>query len=750
MAIQLSLLKEAVSTAAIPDKSNSHLGKDAQSSPLDLKPSDEPSQAEGKSGKIQSKTHSKPLFHEEQRGIWTVYYPLSDQGGWKSPFQILRFEWNIQKAESALRDFSRFIQEVFSLGPFVMIVYLASWAACCTLPFLRLKNDSDLLNLAEGAIASHIQRPVAITELRRIVTEYTISLVAGFVVRKLKSHSSSIVERRVSLHFDEQLLSVRSRLELGPSEDPDLVSKITRVTGYTSEAWSALSNLIDVLSSAGEVIAIASILKGQLVSPEGVNIFGVWALISPLVSELHGNGEGKAFFAKITNQDWIRMEALSEFGTRSSYKKHVLSSCLEDYINLEYTQAASRLGDRSTQNPTYSWMNDDSWFGLGGFSQFLDTIPLLFCTWSAVHGSNGSSLASMIRTQQTSSVARNAIWGLGYKGKNLLNLFRNITTLYEVIEMTPGIEDGHEIYPDEEHKGQKGMAIEFKSVSFGYPSASKKALKNLSFKIEPGQLCVIVGENGCGKSTTINLINRLYDCDSGEIYIDDRPIRDYKVSTLRAAGNIMYQDYRHFPFTIKENILMGRPDSEDPATDIENAARLGGAYDFIQKLPLGFETNLEADGMGYPSIACTESDQEKFKSFQEAEPPAKLSGGERQRLAISRTFMKNSERIRLLCYDEPSASLDPKAEAAMFERLRNLRGEKTMIFVTQYVGLFAYPVKVAHPLWISRFGHLTKHADLIIYISEGSVIEQGTHKSLLAQGGEYAKMYNIQSEAFTN
>ncbi|KAH7338087.1 P-loop containing nucleoside triphosphate hydrolase protein [Rhizoctonia solani] len=596
----------------------------------------------------------------------------------------------------------------------------------------RLKSNSDLLNLAEGAIAGRIQRPVAITEFRRIVTEYTISLVASFVVRKLRSHSSSIVERRVSLHFDKQLLSVRSRLELGPSENPDLVSKITRVTGYSSEAWSSLSSIIDILSSTGEVIAIASMLKGQLISPEGVNLFGVWALISPLVSELHGHGEGRAFFAKITNQDWIRMKALSDLGTWDSYKKEILSSGLENYINCEYAQAASRLGELPTQNPTYSWAHDDSWFGLGGFSRLLDTIPLLFCTWSAVHGSGGSSLASIIRTQQTSSAARSAIWGLVYKGKNLFRLFHNITTLYEVVEMSPGIEDGHAIYPNEEHAEQKGMAIEFKNVSFGYPSAPKKALNNLSFKIKPGQLCVIVGENGCGKSTTINLINRLYDCDSGEIYIDDRPIRDYKVSTLRAAGNIMYQDYHHFPFTIKENILMGRPDSEDPATDIEDAARLGGAYDFIQKLPLGFETNLEGSGMGHPSIACTESDREKFKSFQETEPPAKLSGGEWQRLAISRTFMKNSEKIRLLCYDEPSASLDPKAEAGMFERLRNLRGEKTMIFVTH------------------RFGHLTKHADLIIYISEGSVIEQGTHKSLLAQEGEYAKMYNIQSEAFTN
>ncbi|CAE6355230.1 unnamed protein product [Rhizoctonia solani] len=676
----------------------------------------------------QSQPQCKLLFREEQRGIWTLYYPVSER--WKIPFPVLAFGWNLVKTKSALSHLWRFIREVFSLGPFALAIYLATWVVSSILPSFRLKNDSDLLDLAERALAGRIQRTEALMEFRRIVIEYIAALVVGYIVRKLKTRSSSIVERRVALHFDKRLFSVQTRLELGPSEDPAIEAKISRVTGYSSEAWTSLSSLIDIMSSMGEVIAIASILKGQLISPEGVNLFGVWALVSPLMSELHGDGDGKVFYAKVTNHSWIRMEALSQLGTYGFYKKELLSSSLEDYINSEYAQAMSKLGDLDTKNPAYMWSSDEGLFGSGEFSKLLDIVPLLYCTWNAVHSSSGASLAAMIRTQQTSSAARSAIWSLTFKGRDLFSLFRTITTLYEVLELKPGIEDGDVAYPDEAHADQKGMAIEFKDVSFGYPSAPNKVLNSLSFKIEPGQLCVIVGENGCGKSTTINLINRLYDCNSGEIRIDDRPIRDYKVSTLRAAANIMYQDYNHFPFTIKENILMGRPDSDNPDIDIENAAKLGGAYGFIQKLPMGFETNLEPKTRGYASIACSESDREKFKSIEETDKPAKLSGGEWQRLAISRTFMKNSERTRLLCYDEPSASLDPKAEADMFERLRNLRGEKTMIFVTH------------------RFGHLTKHADLIIYISEGSAIEQGTHKSLLAQGGEYAKMYNIQSEAF--
>ncbi|CEL55404.1 ABC transporter B family member 25, mitochondrial OS=Arabidopsis thaliana GN=ABCB25 PE=1 SV=1 [Rhizoctonia solani AG-1 IB] len=133
---------------------------------------------------------------------------------------------------------------------------------------------------------------------------------------------------------------------------------------------------------------------------------------------------------------------------------------------------------------------------------------------------------------------------------------------------------------------------------------------------------------------------------------------------------------------------------------------------------------------GFTSWGGGSNHADQYQPISDLEKPTKLSGGEWQRLALSRNFMRNSSSTRLLCYDEPSASLDPKAEYEIFERLRSLRGEKTMVFVTH------------------RFGHLTKHADLIIYVKDGAVVEQGTHKTLLALGGEYAKMYNIQSQAF--
>ncbi|KEP48862.1 ATP-binding ABC transporter [Rhizoctonia solani 123E] len=340
----------------------------------------------------------------------------------------------------------------------------------------------------------------------------------------------------------------------------------------------------------------------------------------------------------------------------------------------------------------------------------------------------------MIRMQYSGNVIETAVRIMVSRLKIICNLSHNITTLYDVLSFQPGIVDGCVYYPDDAHTEQKGMAIEFKqvgykisplseltiyrSVSFGYPLALNKALKDLSVKVELG--------------TTINLVNRLYDCDSGDVYVDGRLIREYKVLTFRAAMNIVYQSYAYFPLTIRESLSMGciSSQAEKQLEAVENGAKLGGAYDFIQELPLKFQTNLEPVRTGLSTSDCKVVDREQFKSLAATEKHANLSEGQWQRLALSRSFMKYSDKTRLLCYDEPSAGLDPKAEVAMFERLRSLRGEKTMIFVTH------------------RFGHLTKHADLIIYVGDGLVIEQGTHKSLLAEGGEYAKRYNIQSEAF--
>ncbi|KAF8751172.1 P-loop containing nucleoside triphosphate hydrolase protein [Rhizoctonia solani] len=419
-------------------------------------------------------------------------------------------------------------------------------AVCSILPSVQLSNDTSLLNLvssrSRAALVGRIERTAVIVEFRKLGVRYISTLVMVLATSALKEYSESIIEQRVTLHFEQQILA----------------------------------SLVDMLLSIGEVLALSTTFKGEFMSSESAGSLGIFSVLCPLLWGLHGlvNTKGNVGFTKVTDPNWRQMRAMRWIGTNEVYKQEVLSSGLVEYINNQYARALSKLGDTSTKDP---WAAERAgWSRLDRLNQTLDSLPLLFYAWSISHSPSGFSLSHMVRMQQTTRVMRMVIVTMISRLKSISALSNNLVILYELLALGPGITDGFISYPDEAHARQKGMAIEFKDVSFGYPSALKKTLNKLSFKVEPGQLCVIVGENGCGKSTTISLINRLYDCESGEIYIDGLPIRDYKISTLRAATNIMHQSYSYFPLTIRENLTM--QDTGDPTTQtkrIENANENG-------------------------------------------------------------------------------------------------------------------------------------------------------------------------------
>lgn len=167
-----------------------------------------------------------------------------------------------------------------------------------------------------------------------------------------------------------------------------------------------------------------------------------------------------------------------------------------------------------------------------------------------------------------------------------------------------------------------------------------------------------MGSNGGGKSSTVALFSRLFDPTSGEIFIDDKPLKDYTIGNIRDAQGILRQDYQHFPVSIAENIAIGRPGSNEPNA-VRQAAQLAYAQDLIEER--GYETNVKPVKTLETGWELRGSDLEQ--DSKEVEKPVELSGGQWQRLALARLFMRAaSERVRLVVADEPSASLDPKVE----------------------------------------------------------------------------------------
>ena len=237
--------------------------------------------------------------------------------------------------------------------------------------------------------------------------------------------------------------------------------------------------------------------------------------------------------------------------------------------------------------------------------------------------------------------------------------------------------------------------IEFRNISFSYDN-SREILHNISFTIEKGQTVALVGASGGGKSTLSELMPRFYDPTQGEIFIDGKDIRTFTQDSLRSRISLVSQDTILFNDTIKSNIALGKYGATD--SEIAEAAKIANAHDFIINCPEGYDTNIGDRG-------------------------AKLSGGQRQRLSIARAVLKNPE---FLILDEATSALDTESEQLVQQALtRMLKGRTSVV--------------IAHRL------STIHHADKIIVIDEGRIAEQGTHDELIARGGIYAKLIEMQS-----
>jgi len=243
------------------------------------------------------------------------------------------------------------------------------------------------------------------------------------------------------------------------------------------------------------------------------------------------------------------------------------------------------------------------------------------------------SLTTIATLQQASTLLRWSFWDIFYNVEQLRYSMSRVQQLYDLENTPQAIKDGYLSYPTS-RTSDKGMAFELRNVSFTYPGSksSTKALDDVSFRIDPGQLVVIVGANGSGKSTFIKLITRLYDADAGRVIVDGEDVQDYKTAELRQGVATITQDHRLYPLSIRENIGLGYPEAMENTDLIKDAARRGGAEELIGKLSKGIETVLDPYTVQYGVNIDEDGDSELAKELKELNKSADVSGGEKQRI----------------------------------------------------------------------------------------------------------------------
>jgi ATP-binding cassette subfamily B protein len=243
-------------------------------------------------------------------------------------------------------------------------------------------------------------------------------------------------------------------------------------------------------------------------------------------------------------------------------------------------------------------------------------------------------------------------------------------------------------------------SIHFKNIFFKYPNTDRFVLKDINLEVQKGQVIALVGENGSGKTTLIKLLCRLYDASEGDILINNTHIKQLDIAEWRHRVSVIFQDFKEYHFTVKDNIRINELGMDADMPRIENAATMTSADKFITQMPNSYETMLGKE----------------FRNGTE------LSGGQWQKIALSRAFYKDAEVIIL---DEPTSAIDPLAEYEIFMQLRGMAKDKILILITHRL----YNLKMA---------------DCIFVMNNGEIIEQGHHEKLMAIKGKYYQMFEKQ------
>ena len=508
----------------------------------------------------------------------------------------------------------------------------------------------------------------------------------------LKATVYPYTENKIYRCLYRKLYTKARNVELRCFEDAEFYNRYTMALENSADKMiSSVRMLFEVLF--GAVAALAAFWSMFSIDP-----YSVLFVISPII--------GNFVFGRLMNKIW---------GGR--YADTVKNNRIADYVNrvmhlAEYAKEIRYSNIHSLMMKRYNDAMDsnvkvaDKYAGKGivyNWAQNVTTFALVF---------EGIMIYSAYRTivSQTMSLAELAIMfsAMNTSSWMLFCMFNNITeamkngqfleyfrTFMEYEEKIPEDMDG--IIPE------KIRSVEFKNVCFEYKE-NKPVINNLSFKIDGNKVCALVGHNGAGKSTIIKLLLRLYDPTSGEILVNGINIKEYNLKAYRRQFSAAFQDYRVMAMSVRDNVIMGEK-LDEPNETAKRALKCAGVWDKISSLSDGMDTVMtkEFDNNG-----------------------AVLSGGEQQKIVVARAF---AQQTSLKIFDEPSSALDPIAEYELYKGIMNeSKGHIT--------------------LFISHRLSSVKDADEVFMLENGTVIEQGTHRQLMAMGGKYCEMFTKQAQNY--
>ncbi|KAK1219146.1 hypothetical protein PQX77_018142 [Marasmius sp. AFHP31] len=706
-------------------------------------------------------------LEEHHLGVWRMFIEKDA----KSQLTETRMKTLKSRDQNATwRVLRRFFRDIIPIAAGPVAFSVLGHVVSGIVPVVEGVLDSRILRVFEDATTDRYLDTR--TLVLAVVCRFVMGRVATFVVDCCHAGSEAL-NARVGNYFDGIMFAGKLRMDL-PTALQDKRDYTLQRSGGDEVVRSTLEIVTEFVQIAGRVGFLSLGVRGlgsttTTNSPRlGLGMtFSVLCLVRPLsivlpallpdyarrvYGSVFGRGTGRWIMAtprviETANEDlhqFISWTGIIE----KEYRMDVISGNLVEYVINQRAKSARAVEDIPKDLPENMFMKQDPGSGAGRAENLrlitealiqdcINHLPMVYYTFRVMRNPSEISLATIATLQTSMRRIHGTCYSVFRRYSDLQRAAMELRGVYDLEVVNNIVKDeGQLSFPGEE-SSEKGVTVELRNVTFRYPGSQNitSALDDVSFKIGAGDLTVVVGANGSGKSTLVNLLSRLYDTTSGQVLLDGADIKDYKLNDIRESIAILTQDHKLFPgLSLKENIGLGDVECLEDETEgrILEAVTKGGADSVIGKLEKGVDTVLDSRVVRYSEMLDEEDETDplaiKFKQLQKT---SNVSGGERQRLVASRAFMRiQSNKIKFVAVDEPTSALDPEGELALFTRLREARKGKTMIFITH------------------RFGPLTKHADNIICMKDGKIVEFGNHAALMELNGEYCKMYNIQANPY--
>jgi ATP-binding cassette subfamily B protein/ATP-binding cassette subfamily C protein len=537
--------------------------------------------------------------------------------------------------------------------------------------------------------------PAASGHVLRLVAAELGLMAAQLAVGRALSLRRELLRAALGNVVNERILAKVLTLELRHFEDPEVYD---RMQNARREASSRPLSLVNQLFGIGQGLVTLAALSGLLwrLSPWSVAVI-VAASIPAFLAEARLSAESFKLWTWRAPEG-RRLNYLEWVLTRDSHVKEVKLFDLGPLILGRYRALFTKFFAEDRRLAVRR-MRTGLLFGLLSLGAFYAMYALMATRAAAGAISLGDLALYIVVFRQGQQSVQSVLASVGGMYEDTLFM----TNLFAFLRL-PTVGEAKRSDAPSPPRGRPS-AIELDGVSFRYPGRTDWALRDVTLTLAPGEKLGLVGVNGAGKSTLVKLLLRMYDPTEGRIRYGGVDLRDLDPRDLRDRIGAVFQDFVRYQFTAGENIGLGLPSRLDDRPRIEAAARRAGVAATIEALPKGYDTSLGS----------------WFDAGQE------LSAGQWQKLAVARAFVR--EEAELLILDEPTASIDAEAEHELFERFRELAADRTAIVISH------------------RFSTV-RMADRIAVLHGGRLVELGSHRELVAQGGRYAHLFSLQAQGY--